>query len=83
MATGQSVVVEARGQTISIRLGDTIMAEHPRPGQRVEQKPHVQERWERVMEEAAKAPPPAPRWVIGASHEVRTRPLNVYQEITS
>ncbi len=86
MATGQSVVVEARGQTISIRLGDTIIAEHPRaerPGQRVEQKPHVQERWERVMEEAAKAPPPAPRWVIGASHEVQTRPLNVYQEITS
>ena len=83
MATGQSVVVEARGQTISIRLGDTIIAEHPRPGQRVEQKPHVQERWERVMEQTAKAPPPAPRWVIGASHEVRTRPLNVYQEITS
>ena len=35
------------------------------------------------LEQTAKAPPPAPRWVIGASHEVRTRPLNVYQEITS
>ena len=86
MAVGQSVMVEGRGQTISICLGDTIIAEHPRaeqPGQRVEQKPHVQERWDRVMEEAAKSPPPAPRWIIGASHEVQTRHLNVYEEIAS
>ena len=29
------------------------------------------------MEAAAQAPPPPPRWGIGASHEVQTRPLNV------
>ena len=84
IAAGQSVMVEARGHRISIRLGDTLIAEHPRaekPGQRVEQKAHVQERWESVIEAAAQAPPPTPCWTIGNVHSVQTRDLNLYQEM--
>jgi transposase len=84
IAAGQPVVVEAGGHRVSIRMGDAIIAEHPRaerPGQRIEQKSHVRERWESVLEATAKAPPPAPRWTIGNAHQAQTRDLNLYQEM--
>lgn len=82
VAAGQAVMVEAQGQRISIRLGDTIIAEHPRataPGQRLELAEHKRQRWESVLSEAARRQPASPTWTIGHVPAVQVRELALYE----
>ena len=85
IAVGQKVVVEAQGQRIAIRLGDTIIAEHgkaQRQGQRIELEAHTRERWDSVLSEAAQARTASPTWFIGrGAPSVQTRPLAQYEEV--
>lgn len=83
VAAGQSVEVQARGQRVIIKLGDTVIAEHPRAqscGERIETNDHAAERWESVLAEAAKGPPPGPKYFIGQSDTVQSRQLSIYEE---
>lgn len=85
IAVGQNVVVEAHGQRIAIRMGDTIIAEHQRaqrPGQSVLLGDHTSEHWDLVMAEASLRPIASPTWSIGSTPTVQSRNLSVYEEIT-
>lgn len=84
IAVGQNVVVEAHGQRIAIRMGDTIIAEHQRaerPGQSVTLEDHVREHWDLVMAEASQRAIASPTWSIGSTPAVQSRSLSVYEEI--
>ena len=84
IAVGQKVVVEAQGQRIAIRLGDTIIAEHSRadePGQKIELQEHTRQHWDLVMAEAAQRRIASPTWTIRSAPSVQTRPLHIYQEM--
>lgn len=84
VAVGQKVFVEASGSRVAVRLGDTIIAEHPqaqKPGERIEEKMHKQQRWQSVLKEASSQPPASPKWFIGDAPRVQARPLSAYQEV--
>jgi transposase len=84
IAVGQNVFVEDHGQRIAIRMGDTIIAEHPRaerPGQSVVLEEHTREHWNLVMAEAAQRRIASPTWSIGSAPAVQSRSLSVYEEV--
>jgi len=84
IAVGQNVVVEAQGERIAIRMGDTIIAEHQRaerPGQSVVLDEHAREHWDLVMAEASRRPVASPTWSIGSAPSVQCRSLSVYEQI--
>ena len=82
VAVGQKILVEAAGQQIRIRLGDTIIAEHPRAeraGDRLELPEHKRQRWETVLAEAAQNRRVGPSWTIGSAPTVQARDLSIYE----
>lgn len=82
VTVGQKVLVESAGQQIRIRLGDTIIAEHPRAeeaGTCLELPEHKKARWETVLAEAAQKRRVGPSWTIGSAPAVQARDLTVYE----
>lgn len=84
IAVGQNVTVQACPNNITIRLGDTIIAEHIRsqtPGQHVVLEHHLKEHWDHVLAQASLKRTVAPCWSIGRISAVEQRSLSVYQEV--
>ena len=81
---GQRVDVEAACGKIRIRLGQMILAEHPRslmPQSRVEDPAHVLERQRLSLAPAPRPPHHGPIFAFDIPLDVQARPLSFYQEV--
>ena len=77
---GKPVLVEHRGATIRVCIGDFIIAEHPRaerPRSTVADEAHVEAMWRMSLERPAR---PLPRWQVRFDSTVATTPLAAYEE---
>ena len=81
-AVGQRVIVEQGEQRILVRLGEVIIAEHPRAtraGECLAQPEHVAEMWRLAF---ARTPVPGAREGTPLFQQpVAVRPLSVYEEV--
>lgn len=80
---GQRVIVECGDERVSVRLGEVVIAEHPRASRTGEchaQPEHVAAMWQLAF-----ARTPVPRTLSSAlliQQSVAARPLAVYEEVT-
>lgn len=83
---GKRVLVVLGEQSVQVRLGDTLVAEHPRgaPGECVAAKEHVEAMWRQTLERSA-CPPAASRAraraQFGRAQDVSVPPLSFYDEV--
>ncbi len=80
---GKTVILTKEDRRIVVRSGDLIIAEHeqaPRPGSCVASPKHLADLWHLSV---ARTQAPPPSWRLTFDTQVATRPLSVYQEITS
>jgi transposase len=80
---GQRVTVELRGQQITVRCGDVIIASHEaamRADSHVVQAEHLEALWKTTLKRMGKQPVPLPRWQMSFSHEVASVDLKQYQQ---
>lgn len=79
---GQRVVIEQGAQTVVVRAGDLVIAEHPtatRSGACMARPEHVAAMWQLALERT-----PAPRLLpdsLLSEQAVAARPLSVYEEV--
>lgn len=80
---GATVIVDEGEQQVRIRIGDVVIADHPRashPGSCVVLREHVEALW-RLSVLNGGDPPPLPAWQMTFESGVATRPLSAYAEI--
>jgi transposase len=80
---GQRVTVELRGQHITVRCGDVIIASHAaasRADSHVVQPEHLEALWKTTLKRMEKQPVPLPRWQMSFGHEVESADLKQYQQ---
>ena len=79
---GQHVVVVQQEQSIRVRLGDLVIAEHPAapPGACVAQPAHVAAMWQASLAHTPRTPPQVggTQWADGDA--VAVRPLSIYEQ---
>ncbi len=77
---GQAVVVIQKERRIQVRLGDTLLAEHPQgqPGACLADPQHVAAMWQQSL---TRSPQPLPHAVFTPADVVGVPPLSVYEEV--
>lgn len=77
----QPVVLIHCEQTIRIKLGELIIAEHVagQPGECVAQKQHVSAMWKQTLEQSSALP--VPHADFSSAQKVSARPLSYYEEV--
>ena len=80
---GRTVAVSGALGRVSVRLGETIIAEHPqaaKSGQSVADPAHLAEVWKLSVPGGTDRPPP-PNWKLTFDAQVPVRPLTAYTEV--
>ena len=77
----KSVVVIHREQTIRIKEGDLVIAEHAagQPGECIARKEHVEAMWKQTLQKGSARP--VPHADFTSAEAVVVRPLNCYEEV--
>jgi transposase InsO family protein len=81
---GHKVVVELRGQKITVRCDEIIIASHQaalRPDSYVVQQEHLEALWRQTLKRTTQHPVPLPRWQMRFAHEVERADLDRYQRL--
>lgn len=81
---GQKVVVELRGQQITVRSGELIVASHQmaaHPDSHVVDEEHVAALWRHTLKRVSQRPAPLPHWQMRFAHEVERTDLGRYQRL--
>jgi hypothetical protein len=82
---GQRVVVELRGQEITIRCGEMIIASHEaaiHSDSHVVQTAHVEALWKATLKRLSQRPTPLPHWQMRFATEVEHADLGRYEVLT-
>ncbi len=80
---GQRVVVELRGQKITVRSGEIIIASHEaasRPDSHMVDPEHLEALWRHTLKRTAQRPAPLPHWQMRFAQEVERADLERYQQ---
>lgn len=77
---GQAVVLIQQERRIQVRLGDTLIAEHPQgqPGACLADPKHVAAMWQQSL---IRSPQPLPHAAFTPTEAVSVPPLSVYEEV--
>lgn len=82
---GQAVCVQAGGGVLTVRLADTVIAEHRqalKAGQAIVAREHLAELWRLTAEQTAvPTAPSGERWHLLAAAEVERVPLKRFEEV--
>ena len=81
---GERVVVELRGQAITVRQGDLIIACHQaasRPDSHVVQSEHLEALWRQTLKRTSQQLSPLPRWQMHFAGEVERADLGRYEQL--
>lgn len=81
---GHRVTVELRGQQITVRRGELIVATHEaaaRADSHVVQTAHVEALWKATLRRASQRAAPLPRWQMSFAHEVERADLGHYERL--
>ena len=81
---GHRVTVELRGQQITVRRGELIIATHEaaaRAGSHVVQTAHIEALWKATLKRLSQRPMPLPQWQMCFAHEVERADLEHYQRL--
>lgn len=84
---GQAVHVHAAGGVLTVRMADTVIAEHRealKAGQAIVAREHLAELWRLTAEQTAvPAAPTGERWHLLAASEVERVPLKRFEEVVA
>lgn len=81
---GQRVMVELRGQKITVRSGQVIIASHKaalRPDSHMVEPQHLEALWEATLKRVSQRPAPLPHWQMRFANEVERADLGRYQRL--
>ena len=79
---GQRVVVELRGQEVTVRCGETIIASHEaamHSDSHVVQTAHVEALWKATLKRLSQRPTPLPHWQMSFAQDVERADLGRYE----